>query len=238
MARIRDFARTRTLLIDAAGHLFATQGYDRTSVETIIQRAQVSKGAFYHHFSSKAEILDAVTASIVEDAMHEIRDAVADTSAGATARLNRFLDASKVWKLAHWGLWSEVSAVLLRDENAPMLRRIQALAASQCVPILAEIIQQGTDEGVFNPPNPLETARLILQLGLGAQDTRVRSLLEELSEEALAVLQQRADLHIEMLERMLGASKGSIQRLQFVEALRPLLLKRVGNDSTSRAVAE
>src|SRR6202163_2189018 len=88
MARIRDFDRTLTLLISAASELFAALGYDRTSVDRIIKQAGVSKGAFYHHFSSKEEILDAVTAFMVADAMTDIRAAVADASGDAIVRLN------------------------------------------------------------------------------------------------------------------------------------------------------
>jgi AcrR family transcriptional regulator len=238
MPRIRDFARTRAQLIEVASRLFSTHGYDRTSVEAIIKQAKVSKGAFYHHFSSKEQLLDAVTAFIVDDALHEIRKTVGDRSVGATGRLNRFLNASKVWRLAHFGLWREVVAVLLRDENAPMLRKIQTLAASLCVPLLAEIIQQGIDEGVFDPPNPVETARLILQLALSTQDAQLRSLLEDMSEETLVVLQQRADLLVEMLERMLGAPAGSVQRLHFVEALRPMVVSAAGTDAMAKAGVE
>src|SRR5262249_25537788 len=175
--RIRDFARTRTLLIASASQLFATRGYDRTSVETIIKQAGVSKGAFYHHFSTKEEVLDAVTGSIVANLMHEVGEAVADASDGAPAPLNRLLNDSKVWKLAHMGLLREVVAVMLRDENATMHRKIQALSTSLCVPLLAEIIRQGIDEGVFDPPNPEETARLIVQLSLSMQDAQMRSFL-------------------------------------------------------------
>ena len=154
MTRVRDFDRTRTLLISAASELFATQGYDRTSVDRIIKQAGVSKGAFYHHFSSKDDILDAVCAFMVADAMNQIRAAVADVSAGATVRFNRFLNASRVWRLAHFGLLEEVLTVLHRDENAPMLRKIEAHSTSLSVPLLADILQQGIDEGVFDPPDP------------------------------------------------------------------------------------
>jgi AcrR family transcriptional regulator len=44
---------TRLRLMDAAQACFAQQGYDATGVAEICQRAGVSKGAFYHHFSSK-----------------------------------------------------------------------------------------------------------------------------------------------------------------------------------------
>src|SRR5262245_35890210 len=151
-SRTRDFARTRALLIETAGQLFASPGYDGTSVAEATRQARVSKGAFYHHFSSKEQVLDAVTDFIVGDALQQIGEAVADRAVGATVRLNRFLNASKVWRLAHFGLWREVSVVLLRDVNAPMLRKIQVQTTSRAAPMLAEIIQQGVDEGVFDSP--------------------------------------------------------------------------------------
>jgi len=218
--RTRDFTRTRALLIEAAGQLFAANGYDRTSVDAIIRQAGVSKGAFYHHFSSKEEVLDAVTDFIVEDALQQIGEAVSDRTVGATVRLNRFLNASKVWRLAHFGLWREVSVVLLRDVNAPMLRKIQVQTTSRAAPMLAEIIQQGVDEGVFDSPHPLETARLILQIGMGSQDEQLLHELEEMSEETILLLERRAELLVAMLERMLGARPGSIDRLRIADSLR------------------
>jgi AcrR family transcriptional regulator len=189
-------------------------------VESIIQQAGVSKGAFYHHFSSKAEILDAVTECMVAEAMDEIRSAVADVSVGAINRLNRFLMASRSWSLAHFGLLREVLAVLYQDENATMRRKIEAHATALNVPLLADILRQGIEEHVFDPPDPEETARLILQLSFAMREVRVRTLLESgMSAAALAVLQQRVDLYIEMLERMLGARKGSIERLSVGETL-------------------
>ena len=220
MARVRDFDRTRSLLIDAAGQLFANQGYDRTAVEAIIRQARVSKGAFYHHFSSKEELLDAVTERMTAEAMDAIRPAAADTSGGAVARLNRFFGASRTWSVAHFELLREVLAALYRDENTTMRRKIEAHTAALSVPLLAEIVQQGTDEGVFDPPDVEMTARMMLQLAWVTREANVRTLLESgTSSQTLVALQKRADLTLEMLERMLGAPKGSIERVNVFETL-------------------
>lgn len=45
--------QTRTQLVEAAQREFAVHGYEATSVDDICAAAQVSKGAFYHHFESK-----------------------------------------------------------------------------------------------------------------------------------------------------------------------------------------
>lgn len=239
MARVRDFGRTRTLLITAANELFSKQGYDGTSVDRIIKQAGASKGAFYHHFSSKEEILDAVTASMVSDLMKEIRAAVTDTSAGAIPRLNRFLSAARIWKLAHVGLLREVLGVLHRDENATMLRKLEATTLSLCSPVLAEILRQGIDEGVFDAPNPQEVARLILQFSSAIQVDTLRTLRQlGLSEQAFNVLQARANLYIEMLERMVGAKKGSIERLDLsVGELRSIAWDRAEEASMAKTGA-
>ncbi|MBV1850191.1 TetR/AcrR family transcriptional regulator [Catellatospora tritici] len=55
MAGRRPGVRERVLA--AAVELFAGQGYDATSVQQVVERAQVTKGALYHYFSSKDDLL-------------------------------------------------------------------------------------------------------------------------------------------------------------------------------------
>lgn len=47
---------TRTKIMDAAQALILDHGFGGTTVDLIIDLAGVSKGAFFHHFSSKAEL--------------------------------------------------------------------------------------------------------------------------------------------------------------------------------------
>ena len=70
-------------------------------------------------------MLDAVTEFIVEDALNRSGGGLRQDARGDGSPQS-ILDASTVWSLAHFGLWREVAVVLLRDENTPMLRKIQA----------------------------------------------------------------------------------------------------------------
>ena len=45
--------RRRRRIADAALDLFATRGYNATSVEDVVERARMSKSAFYEFFTSK-----------------------------------------------------------------------------------------------------------------------------------------------------------------------------------------
>jgi AcrR family transcriptional regulator len=61
-------AATTADILGAARKLFASAGFDATSIDDIAAKAGVAKGAVYHHFDSKEEIFTRV----LEDVQAEI----------------------------------------------------------------------------------------------------------------------------------------------------------------------
>ena len=52
-------------IIAAAVTLFAERGFDGTAVQQIVDRAEVTKGALYHYFDSKDELLYEIYRSLI-----------------------------------------------------------------------------------------------------------------------------------------------------------------------------
>ena len=50
----------KEIILETATNLFAKHGFEKTSVASICETANVSKGLVYHHFKSKDEILIAI----------------------------------------------------------------------------------------------------------------------------------------------------------------------------------
>ncbi len=73
-------------LLAAATRLFAEQGYDRTSVQEIVEAAGVTKGALYHYFGSKDDLLHEVYARVLR-IQQERLDAFADADEPVEKRL-------------------------------------------------------------------------------------------------------------------------------------------------------
>ena len=65
---------TRSRIVAAAVALFAEQGYDATSVNEVVARAGVAKGALYHHFQSKDDLLYEVYRELVERQLAGLAD--------------------------------------------------------------------------------------------------------------------------------------------------------------------
>ena len=64
-------------LIDVARQLFADQGFESTSVQDIVQAAGVTKGAMYHYFSSKDDLLYEIYARVLRVQMERLERVVA-----------------------------------------------------------------------------------------------------------------------------------------------------------------
>ena len=70
---------TRAHLVDVATQLFASHGYDGTSIEAVLAEAGVSRGSLYHHFAGKDAlfwaVLEGVAARVGEQLTALERDA-------------------------------------------------------------------------------------------------------------------------------------------------------------------
>ncbi len=63
---------TRRKIVESAVDLFGDMGYGETGLADVLQRAGVSKGAFYYHFDSK----EAVAVAIIEEFRAKVMSAV------------------------------------------------------------------------------------------------------------------------------------------------------------------
>jgi len=71
---------TRSRLIATARRLFAQKGFASTSTEEILSEASVSRGALYHHFSSKTDLFQATWETVESELTARVMNAAATAS--------------------------------------------------------------------------------------------------------------------------------------------------------------
>jgi AcrR family transcriptional regulator len=134
-------AQTKELLLTAAVKLFSSQGYQRTTLQDIAQEAGLTKGALYHHFRSKEQVLRRVHDDMIERVLAESRP-VLDADLPPTEALRALIrvhlqvietqgDAITVFLRERRGFgpenWAEIK--LQRDEITDMF--VHAIAEGQ-----------------------------------------------------------------------------------------------------------
>jgi AcrR family transcriptional regulator len=115
---------TRARIVRSAGDLFASRGYETTSIEAVLEKSRVSRGALYHHFRDKEELFVAVLEDLearIADATVKASRGIADPVGALLAGCNAWLDISRdpairqivmidAPAVVGWQKWREIDA--------------------------------------------------------------------------------------------------------------------------------
>lgn len=214
----------RRELLDCAQALFFSRGYERTSVNDVIARARLSKGAFYHYFRSKEELLEALAARLAQQSVEQLRGVLDDPALDALARMNAFLARSRQMKAETAPMLRKAFDAVFRPENVVLYERLNAAVVAVMTPVLARIIAEGVAEGRFKTPDPEATAALLLALGRASRDAVAHAIgAKSKAEKAQAAdaLERHLRLQAIAIDRILGLPDGSIRFVHpgFVRAI-------------------
>ena len=217
MARtINHASRTirRDAFVDAAQRLIALKGYEPMSIQDVLEALDASRGAFYHYFDSKVALLEAVLERAVVEATANVERILSDSDISALAKLSRLLTDIADYKNARPDLIRGLQ-VWLSDDNVLARDKLRRLTAARLTPLLAPIVRQGCDEGVFAVSSPDETARVLVSLLQGLNELASELFVKRQADAiALDEVEQPLSAYIEAMERILGIPAGSLPRQQ------------------------
>lgn len=191
----RRRGQTRQRLLDAALVVFAAEGFGRSTIEQVCDRAGYTRGAFYSNFASLEELFLAMWEQHSQRMLAEVGAAVdAERTAGVEdvrSAVERLLEATPVdddW----YRITAEFSAHALRN---PALRRVvvareEAIAAAIVPGVEALLNRIGR-----RAPDPVALGQALIAVHDG---TAVQCLMEP---DDPAVRQRR----IELFERVVLA---------------------------------
>ncbi len=163
LARNKYPEETVNLILETAMKLFAEKGYEHTSIQDIINNlGGLSKGAIYHHFRSKEDILNAVTIKMSEQSnkmLFEIQN-----SPGLTGKEKlRKLLVESLNRSVHDEIFA--AAPNIGDSPALVFSILRGTIDYTAPVYVLPIIEQGIADGSIQTEYPKELAELILLVG-------------------------------------------------------------------------
>ncbi|WP_201714630.1 TetR/AcrR family transcriptional regulator [Rossellomorea arthrocnemi] len=169
MARPADnYPAKRKELLTIAESIFLKKGYEQTSINDILNASGISKGAFYHYFKSKDEVLAASIDNLLDEAVAFLLPTVDDPNLGAMDKFNKFMEQKSKFQTAKM----EYATLLGKLMNSGVFQQKYMFAMShKMVPLFAKIIQQGKDEGIFQIEYPYETADILIRSIVGVPNS-------------------------------------------------------------------
>lgn len=157
MNREEKSKNSKEKIIQSSFSLFSSKGYDATSTQDIINLSGLSRGAMYHHFKSKEDILSSVTEGFYSQMNSFLESLVADTTLTAKEKMTKLITHSAVdysdKQMVH-GYWNEKIPFALLEE----VRYLNNIVS----PNICKILEQGVRNHEYICEYPQELAELLV----------------------------------------------------------------------------
>ena len=160
MARNKHPEETVRLILDVAFRLFMEKGYEHTSIQDIIKHlGGLSKGAIYHHFKSKEDILFAVADRMTSESNQLLANVRNRKDLNGREKLKAIFKVS-----LNRPVQEELFAVApnLRGNPKLLLSLLQETIEDAAPNYILPIIRQGIADGSIETDYPEELAELII----------------------------------------------------------------------------
>ncbi len=152
----RPGTTAREQILDAAAELFTTHGYASTSTRRIADEVGVRQASLYHHFATKDDILDALLAGTVDNAL-QLGVELLDSAGPAVQRLHTLAVADAHQLCAsRWNLGALYLLPELRTDRFEPFRHRRAE--------LREVYRKLSEAVIAECAGPLDAADLPFRL--------------------------------------------------------------------------
>jgi AcrR family transcriptional regulator len=193
-------------VLDAAIDLFASQGFERTTIRDITSACGLtSAAAFYYHFESKDWLLHHILSEIEND-LHASLDALPLADVDPVLALNMFVREIAIFTLSH----SDRVVVANREFRALRGEPRENLAAERLKvrTMLEEILHRDDHtKGIFAPEVELSDAGTEVRILANAILNMVSHLAEWRRPDGALSINETADTCCRLAQRMAGMSE-------------------------------
>ena len=110
----------RGQILDTAEALFFEQGYDRTSIQDILDRLNISKGGFYHYFDAKETVLKEICERRWIEQFEKLQGELYTGRKSSVDKLNLILRQTNIFEAEDSHFAALILKICYRDKDASM----------------------------------------------------------------------------------------------------------------------
>jgi AcrR family transcriptional regulator len=187
-------------ILDTSLQLFMKKGFDATSISDILSQLDIARGTLYYHFESKEAIMDAIIERLLNQVLEKIEKLMTNDSLSQAEKFMGFFASINLTQLTGD---EEIVDYFNQPQNALFHEKSNRLLIKKLSPVLAQIISEGMESGLFDTPFPAETAELILVGITGFVDSKDSPVEENQTN-------RRMESFLYNAARMLGMSQSGL----------------------------
>ena len=206
----------RQEVLNTAERLFCQRGYEATSVQDILSAMALSKGGFYHHFTSKEEVLKALCERRAERMVAFTTQAL-NAATTPVGRINAVLHGFMPLRREEVAFVSMLMPMISKPEGHAIAMTYQEALVTQFLPLLkAEVAVAASMELLCPPVREMEHVVLHVVNRCWLEAAELLNSCEGARCEPLALLNV-LEKYRRAIEVLLDAPYGSVEIIRVEE---------------------
>ncbi len=155
-------------ILDIAEDLFIRKGYDKITINDLLEKANISKGGFYHYFPSKENVLHSVIERLIDGLIERTKIILDDPNLNTIKKLKRILERNENFSINQFRNRQIIKNFYL-NKNKTLIYHFHLRFKDKMKPLMTNLIKQGIKEGYFKGNLYLdETIEVIFMMVISA----------------------------------------------------------------------
>jgi AcrR family transcriptional regulator len=157
---------SRENIINSASECFAKIGYEKTDVDKICRRANLTKGAFYYHFSSKQDLF----LEILDQWINRVAARIDLSSIKADAILETIIEIPDSFSPLFLEVGNQLPIFLeiyVKALSDPGLKKTVLKSYKKFILVFTEILKKGIASKSIRKMDPREGAEILFSMTVG-----------------------------------------------------------------------
>ncbi|MFA5032533.1 MAG: TetR/AcrR family transcriptional regulator [bacterium] len=159
----REKQGRREEIFNAAKTIFAKKGFEKATMEEIAEKAELSKGAIYLHFKSKDELF----ISLIENYLDKLTSLIKNIVESKKLPFEKINEI--VMQIISYLYANKEFVSIFSPERGEFLHKMQVKSARERILLklqnqtilIARVIKEGTESGVFKDVDPHASAYIL-----------------------------------------------------------------------------
>ncbi|MCG8685315.1 MAG: TetR/AcrR family transcriptional regulator [Desulfobacterales bacterium] len=157
MSRVRkqeEYNAKKNRIVMMSIDLLDEIGYEHFSVNKVIANAGMTKGAFFHYFKSKNELIEEIVNIILLPMAAALEEIVSDKTLLPKQKILNMADSVNKIKSTHKRTAQQLVKLLQKEENKNMAHMVTEKTIEMFLPMYEKVLIEGNELGQFNIEYP------------------------------------------------------------------------------------
>lgn len=197
--------------MDMAQRLFFEKGYERTSVQDILDALSLSKGGFYHHFPSKEAVLAEICENQTISKFDELKWELYGSRLSPIDKMNLLLRKINLFDRNDTPFVAMMLKICYVDGDVRIREHLRSVTLEQVKRYMEHVLSEGMVSGDFFLRYPGQVGTILAELTADANDDACRILAGEPDNpDRLIDIVERLHASCDAVETLLCVPYGSI----------------------------